>query len=124
MVVEKVSVDRVKNKLALLAQKKKGTVALPQRVQERPKLEEFGADEEEYQVHIQPSKRPKAAEPTVTPEQTEKQEEVKQEPEKIQPQKTNPENSEKAEDEDEEEGESEDEELALMKAMGLPVDFA
>ena len=63
MVVEKVSIDRVKNKLALLAQKKKGVGAIGGMglSQKRPKLEEFGAadadEEDDYQVSIQPSKR-------------------------------------------------------------------
>jgi len=58
MVVEKVSVDRVKAKLALLSQKKKGHVPLQPAM--RPKLEEFGEDDDDsYQVKIEPSKRQK-----------------------------------------------------------------
>ena len=45
MVVEKVSVDRVKAKLALLSQKKKGHVS---QATFRPKLEEFGEDEDSF----------------------------------------------------------------------------
>ena len=46
MIVEKVSVDRVKAKLALLSQKKKGHV--PSQPAMRPKLEEFGEDEDSF----------------------------------------------------------------------------
>ena len=61
MVVQKVSVDKVKAKLALLAQKKKAgkEFAMPS----RPKLEEFANsdsdDDSGYQVNIEPSKKPK-----------------------------------------------------------------
>ena len=67
MIVEKVSVDRVKAKLAMLSQKKKGGSgpSLPfSAAPSRPKVEEFGSnedEEDEYQLGIQPSKRQKTS---------------------------------------------------------------
>ena len=65
MIVEKVSVDRVKAKLAMLSQKKKGVVPSILGSSIRPKIQQFAGDEddeeEDYQVNIQPSKRQKVS---------------------------------------------------------------